>query len=152
MKRSLREFLIPYIALLPIWRTSLPPPTLPSYSPPSYPPPTTASQSQTPHPTYILYLCAIPTPAPAAYPFITKNWLFNSRRQPLNGYYLGALLFSIRFTFWSRFSFYIGHLFHVWFLDYFTHCFNWMGFKFFHSWMRFYRLFLCDFLLDQFFV
>ena len=51
-----------------------------------------------------------------------------------DSYYLGALLFVlVCFTFWSRFSFYISHDFHVWLLTYFTHCFNWMDFKFFHA-------------------
>ena len=57
--------------------------------------------------------------------------LISSRRQPLNGYYLGALLFKICFTFWSRFFFYISHGFHDWLLFYFTRCFNWIDFNFF---------------------
>ena len=40
---------------------------------------------------------------------------FNSRRQPLNGF-LGALLFKIRFTFWSRFLFYIDYDYYAWLL------------------------------------
>ena len=40
--------------------------------------------------------------------------MVNSLRQPLNGYYLGALLLLIRFTFWSRFSFHLSYDFHVW--------------------------------------
>ena len=32
--------------------------------------------------------------------YFTLYCFFNSRRQPLNGYYLGTLLFLIRFTFW----------------------------------------------------
>ena len=37
--------------------------------------------------------------------------IFKSRRQPLNGYYLGFLLFKNCFTFWSRLSLQISTIF-----------------------------------------
>ena len=43
--------------------------------------------------------------------------------------------FLIRFTFWSRFSFYISHDLHAWLRTYLTHYFNWIDFKFFTLWI-----------------
>ena len=43
------------------------------------------------------------------------------------------IVFSIRFTCRSRFSFSLSQLFLVWFLSYLTHWFNWMDFDIFRS-------------------
>ena len=57
--------------------------------------------------------------------------IFNGRRQTQR--LLFRRSFKIRFTFWSRFSFFISRNFHVCLLAYFTHCFIWMDFKCFNA-------------------